>query len=100
MFPEGTLGTAKLFWHRYSLLRFTTGFARLALATGTPVVPFAFFGGGEAMPTLANLKGLGSLLGLPYVPVTPYLLPLPLPARAEIHFGEPLLLEGTGRGSR
>lgn len=100
VFPEGAQGTAKLFRDRYTLRRFTTGFARLALEMRAPVIPFAFFGGGEAVPTVANLEWLGKLFGLPYLPVTPYLLPLPLPVRAQIHFGAPLHLEGTGSEQR
>jgi 1-acyl-sn-glycerol-3-phosphate acyltransferase len=100
VFPEGALGTAKLFRDRYTLRPFTTGFARLALEMQAPVIPFAFFGGGEAVPTVANLVRLGKLLGLPYLPVTPYLLPLPLPVRAQIRFGAPLRLEGTGSERR
>ncbi|MET0413990.1 MAG: lysophospholipid acyltransferase family protein [Polyangiaceae bacterium] len=96
VFPEGARGTAKLFWERYSLRHFGTGFVRLSLRTKTPIVPFAFLGGGEAVPTIANLKLLGKLLGIPYVPVTPYLLPIPLPVKAEIEFGEPLRFEGNG----
>src|SRR5256885_2001642 len=46
VFPEGARGTAKLYWERYSLVNFGTGFMRLSLATGTPIVPFAFIGGG------------------------------------------------------
>ena len=37
----------------------------------------ASLGGGEAVPTIANLPFLGKLLGVPYVPLTPYLIPLP-----------------------
>jgi hypothetical protein len=33
---------------------------------------------------------------VPYVPVTPYLLPLPLPVQLEIHYSEPMMFEGTG----
>jgi 1-acyl-sn-glycerol-3-phosphate acyltransferase len=50
VFPEGARGTSKLFWNRYSLGQFGTGFMRLALATQSPIVPFAFLGGGEAVP--------------------------------------------------
>lgn len=96
VFPEGARGTAKLYWERYSLRHFGTGFVRLALRTKTPIVPFAFLGGGEAVPTIANLKLLGKLLGVPYVPVTPYLLPVPLPVKTEVEFGEPLHFEGNG----
>ena len=96
VFPEGARGTAKLYRDRHTLVRFGTGFVRLALQTRSPVVPFAFLGGGEALPTVANSRFLGKLLGLPYVPLTPYLLSVPLPARLEIRVGEPLRLEGTG----
>jgi 1-acyl-sn-glycerol-3-phosphate acyltransferase len=96
VFPEGARGTAKLWKERYSLVGFGQGFVRLAMETKTPIVPFGFIGGGDAMPTIANWYGLGRLLGAPYVPVTPYGLALPLPVRLEVHYGEPMLLEGTG----
>jgi 1-acyl-sn-glycerol-3-phosphate acyltransferase len=96
VFPEGARGTAKLYPQRYELVEFGTGFMRLALQTRTPIVPFGFLGGGAAIPTVANLYRLGRALGVPYLPVTPYLLPLPLPVPLEIHYGEPMLFEGTG----
>jgi 1-acyl-sn-glycerol-3-phosphate acyltransferase len=96
VFPEGARGTAKLFPARNSLVDFGTGFVRLALQTKAPIVPFAFLGGGEAIPTVVNLYALAKLLGTPYVPITPYLLPLPLPVRLDIHYGPPLVLQGTG----
>ncbi len=96
VFPEGARGTAKLFWNRNSLVHFGTGFMRLALQTRTPIVPFGFVGGGEAIPTIANSYKLGRLIGAPYVPLTPWLLPLPLPARLELSFGRPLKFEGDG----
>ena len=100
VFPEGTRGTQKLFWNRYSLGQFGTGFLRLALRTQSPIVPFAYLGGGEAVPTIANLTFLGKLLGVPYIPVTPYLLPLPLPVGGELRFGAPLRFKGTGEESQ
>lgn len=100
VFPEGARGTSKLFWNRYSLGQFGTGFMRLALRTGSPIVPFAFLGGGEAVPTIANLELLGKLIGVPYIPLTPYLLPLPLPVRTELRFGPPLRFSGTGDESQ
>lgn len=96
IFPEGYKGTAKLYSERYSLVDFGTGFMRLALQTRSPIIPFAFLGGGTAIPTIANLYKLGRLFGVPYIPVTPYGLALPLPAPLEIHYGEPLTFEGTG----
>lgn len=97
VFPEGARGTAKLYWERHSLVEFGTGFMRLALSTRSPIVPFAFLGGGEAIPTVKNLYGLGKLLGAPYIPLTPYLLPLPRPVPLSIYYGEPMTFEGTGR---
>jgi len=96
VFPEGARGTAKLYTERYSLVRFGTGFMRLALQTRTPIVPFAFLGGGEAVPTVINSETLGRLIGAPYVPITPYLLPVPLPVHLELHYGEAMHFSGTG----
>ncbi len=95
-FPEGARGTAKLYTERYSLVSFGTGFMRLALAAKAPIVPFAFLGGGEAVPTILNSQTLGSLMGAPYVPITPYLVPLPLPVELDIYYGEPMHFEGNG----
>ncbi len=96
VFPEGAKGTAKLYKDRYSLVRFGTGFMRLAMRTRTPIVPFAFLGGGAAFPTIVNAVSLGRLVGAPYVPITAYLLPVPLPVRLEVEYGEPMVFEGTG----
>ena len=96
VFPEGARGTAKLYPERHSLVRFGTGFVRLALETGSPIVPLAFLGGGEAIPTIHNSERLGELVGAPYVPLTPWLLTVPLPVRLDIVYGEPMRFEGTG----
>lgn len=96
VFPEGVKGTAKLYRDRYSLVDFGTGFMRLALRTKTPIVPLAFLGGGDAVPTIANAYTLGKLVGLPYVPLTPYGAPLPLPVRLQVYYGEPMQFDGSG----
>lgn len=96
VFPEGARGTAKLYKERHSLVKFGTGFMRLALETRAPIVPFAFLGGGEAIPTVYNAERLGELIGAPYIPVTPYLLALPLPVRLDIVYGEPMRFDGDG----
>ena len=96
VFPEGARGTAKLWKEQLSLVDFGTGFIRLALRTKSPIVPFAFIGGGDAIPTVANFYKLGKLLGVPYLPVTPWLLPLPRPVPLFVHYGEPLRFDGTG----
>jgi 1-acyl-sn-glycerol-3-phosphate acyltransferase len=96
VFPEGARGTAKLYRERYSLVGFGTGFVRLAMKMKTPIVPFAFLGGGEAVPTISNAYTLGKLLGVPYIPVTPWVVALPIPAKLEIYYSAPMRFEGTG----
>ena len=96
VFPEGARGTAKLYRERYDLVRFGTGFMRLAMRTRSPIVPFAFLGGGAAVPTIYNAVALGRMLGAPYVPVTPYGVPVPLPVKLEVEYGAPMTFEGTG----
>ncbi len=96
VFPEGARGTAKLYKERHSLVDFGTGFMRLALKTKSPIVPLGFVGGGDAVPTVHNSATLGKLMGVPYVPITPYGLAAPLPARLVVHYGKPLVFEGSG----
>jgi len=95
VFPEGARGTAKLYWERHSLVDFGTGFMRLALEAKAPIVPFAFLGGGDAIPTIANLYRLGKLVGAPYIPVTPWLLPIPRRVPLRIVYGEPMVFNGS-----
>jgi 1-acyl-sn-glycerol-3-phosphate acyltransferase len=99
VFPEGARGTGKLFKDRYQLVRFGTGFMRIALQTRSPIVPFAFIGGEEALPTVYHAKALAKLVGSPYVPIPPYLLPMPMPLPCEIHYSEPMHFEGDGTES-
>lgn len=96
IFPEGIRGIGKLYKDRYEMVSFTSGFMRLALKTGAPVVPFAFIGGEEAIPTIMHARKLGNLLGAPYFPITPYILPLPLPVPCQIYFGEPMYFKDEG----
>ena len=101
VFPEGVRGMNKTWDQRYTLQRFGLGFLRLALDTGTPIVPVGIVGSEEQQPGLFNLEKLGSLFGMPAFPVTPtfpWLGPLgllPLPVKYRIHFGEPMHFEGS-----
>ncbi len=96
VFPEGVRGIGKLYKDRYKTTRFGTGFMRIALQTGSPIIPFAFIGAEEAFPTVLHLNMLARLFGAPYFPVPAHIVPLPLPVRCAIHYGEPLLFEGNG----
>jgi 1-acyl-sn-glycerol-3-phosphate acyltransferase len=100
VFPEGVRGSGKTIFRKYQLQRFGTGFVRLALETGTPIVPVAVVGCEEAYPSILNLKAIARLFGAPYLPVTPlfpFLGPigaLPLPTQVSISFGEPFIAKG------
>ena len=96
VFPEGAAGTAKLYHRRNSLVDFGTGFLRLALETQTPIIPMAFVGAGEAIPTLFNIYSLGKKFGVPYIPVTPWIFALPRRTTFQIQFGKPLIFHGSG----
>jgi 1-acyl-sn-glycerol-3-phosphate acyltransferase len=96
VFPEGARGTGKLYKDKYQLVRFGTGFMRLALRSRAPIVPFAFVGGEEAIPTIYHARRLAKLMRAPYVPITPYGLPIPLPVQCSLHYGEPLHFDGDG----
>lgn len=97
VFPEGARGISKTFEHRYQLVNFGLGFMRLALETDTPIVPVSVIGSEEQFPSIANIKPLAKLFGMPAFPLIPQLflgLPLPLPVKYRLQFGKPLRFEG------
>lgn len=100
VFPEGARGSGKTWDHRYRLRHFGRGFMRLALQTGTPILPVAVIGGEESIISLYDVKPLARLLGFPYFPIPPHLplvglaAYLPLPVRFHVHFGELMHFSG------
>lgn len=99
VFPEGAKGISKPFTEAYDLREFGLGFLRLALETGTPIVPVAVVGAEEQYVSLWDIKPLARLLGMPAFPVIPQLaLPmvgaLPLPVKYRLYFGEPMHFTG------
>ena len=86
-----------------------TGFIRLAIRSGVPIVPIATVGGPDSMPVLATGKRLARLLALDRVArlkmfpiaiqvpwgVSPALLPeLPLPTKIRTAFQPAIELDG------
>lgn len=69
------------------------GYIKLALRTRTPIVPLAVVGAEEAHVVLGSVPRLAEVFGLPFFPLTMFLLPLP--ARLYIRFGPPITLPGT-----
>jgi 1-acyl-sn-glycerol-3-phosphate acyltransferase len=96
VFPEGARGISKPFSKRYQLAEFGTGFMRLALETGAPILPVAVIGAEEQAPAI-NLKALAKLVGAPAFPVVPYppfIAAVPLPVKYRVHIGEPMQFQG------
>ena len=100
VFPEGVRGVSKTWDRRYQLQEFGYGFMRLALETGTPIVPVGVIGGEEQMPSFYNFRTLARLLGMPAFPITPtfpWLFPIgivPYPVKYRLYFGKPMRFEG------
>jgi 1-acyl-sn-glycerol-3-phosphate acyltransferase len=97
VWPEGFKGIGKPYSERYRLQRFGRGgFVSAAIRTGVPIVPCSVVGAEEIYPLVGNVPALARLLGVPYLPITPFfpwLGPLglvPLPSKWLIEFGEPI----------
>lgn len=106
VWPEGFKGIGKPFSERYKLQRFGRGgFVSAALRTGVPIVPCSVVGAEEIYPLVGDLPSLARLLGVPYIPITPFfplLGPLgliPLPSKWLIEFGEPIRTDAYGDGA-
>ncbi|MHB8659560.1 MAG: lysophospholipid acyltransferase family protein [Solirubrobacteraceae bacterium] len=91
-----------------AILAGRTGFVKLAIRSGVPIVPISTVGGPDSMPVLATGKRLAKLLQLDRVArlkmfpiaiqlpwgVSPALLPeLPLPTKIRTAFNEPIELD-------
>lgn len=106
VWPEGFKGIGKPFSERYKLQRFGRGgFVSAALSTGVPIVPLSVVGAEEIYPLVGNLPTLARLLGVPYIPITPFfpwLGPLgmvPLPSKWILEFGEPIRTDEFDEGA-
>jgi 1-acyl-sn-glycerol-3-phosphate acyltransferase len=107
IYPGGELDCLKSFWRRHTIdFHGRTGFVRLALTHGVPIVPIVNVGGHEVFLTLfssrrlAEWTGLARLtrvktvpmnLGLPWgLWATGFVPFLPLPAKLQYRVGEPI----------
>jgi 1-acyl-sn-glycerol-3-phosphate acyltransferase len=106
VWPEGFKGIGKPYADRYKLQRFGRGgFVAAALRTGVPIVPLAVVGAEEIYPLVGNIPSLARLLGIPYIPITPFfplLGPLglvPLPSKWLLEFGEPIRTDDYDEGA-
>jgi 1-acyl-sn-glycerol-3-phosphate acyltransferase len=97
VWPEGFKGIGKPYAERYKLQRFGRGgFVSAALRTQVPIIPLSVVGAEEIYPLVGNVPSLARLLGIPYIPITPFfpwLGPLglvPLPSKWLLEFGEPI----------
>jgi 1-acyl-sn-glycerol-3-phosphate acyltransferase len=97
VWPEGFKGIGKPYAERYKLQRFGRGgFVSAAMRTGVPIIPLSLVGAEEIYPLVGNIPSLARLLGVPYIPITPFfplLGPLglvPLPSKWLLEFGEPI----------
>lgn len=97
VWPEGFKGIGKPYADRYKLQRFGRGgFVSAAMRTGVPIIPLSVVGAEEIYPLVGNIPSLARLLGVPYIPITPFfplLGPLglvPLPSKWLLEFGEPI----------
>ena len=90
VFPEGVRGIAKNTAQFYQLEPFTLGFYRMALETGADILPIAVVGAEEFYPYVFQAQWVANKLGLPCLPLTPNLIPLPSPV--DIYIGKPISL--------
>jgi 1-acyl-sn-glycerol-3-phosphate acyltransferase len=85
--PEGVRGNCKPFWQAYRMQEWSRTFVKLALVREAVIVPVAVLGGEECLPVAWTVEALepvlGSIVGLPLVPV-------PLPTRWKVVFHEPV----------
>jgi len=90
IFPEGTPGIIKPFSKRYQLQKFRVGHAELAIRHQVPIVPVGIIGAEEQLPSLFSSRRIGKMFGIEAVPIP--IIPIPLPVRYHIYYGEPIHL--------
>lgn len=87
VFPEAENGNFKSSLHMYELQTFHTGFVRMAIMTGSPIIPTLIIGAEESNFNLGNIDLTGYLKHL-RIPIPLNLIPLP--AKWQIKFLKPV----------
>src|SRR5262249_59657489 len=91
VFPERQAVAGKSFARRYRVGAFRRpAYLKVAIATGTPVVPVAVIGAEEAQPVLTRVPTFTGLPDLPLTPTFPWLGVLgllTLPPKWTVHVG-------------
>ena len=103
VYPEGYKGVGKLYKDRYKLARFGRGgFVKMALNTGSPIIPTAVVGAEETYVALAKSSLLAKLTGFPYFPLS-LRFPwfglfgvVPFPTKWYIDFSQPIPMDVYG----
>ena len=91
VFPEGVRGISKNTRDYYRMAHFSRGFFRMALTAGNvEILPVAVIGAEEMFPYVLQLEKLAKMLGLPALPLSINLLPLPSPIDIYIGSAYPL----------
>jgi 1-acyl-sn-glycerol-3-phosphate acyltransferase len=109
LWPGGEVDSLRPWTQRdKAILAGRTGFVRMAIRSGVPIVPIATVGGPDSMPVLATGRRLAKVLQLDKVArlkmfpislsvpwgVAPALLPeIPLPTKIRTAFQEPVELD-------
>lgn len=88
VFPEGVRGINKETKNFYKLQKFSNGFYRIALQSNAKILPISVVGAEEMFPIVVQAKEIGKKLGLPSLPISLNLFPLPSPI--DIYIGKPI----------
>ena len=65
------------------------------LAFAYLLVPVAVVGAEEQAPALWDFKAAAKMIGFPSLPVTPTVVPVPLPVKYRLYFGAPMRFSGS-----
>ena len=98
-YPEGVPGIGKGWHKRYQLQEFHTSFLKFAVKHKAQIVPTVCIGAELTHPLAVNWEWLAKKIGLPFLPISPFLLtlipfitniPFSLPVKLVYYVGKPI----------